>query len=305
MVKVKEIYDYLLGEFRPDDYSGEKGKAPYKKATTLFDAAGRRLLFVGGMHVGTGDPFIGFLKGTFEKFKPDFLLVERPCTDSEENLSWFTRNEPKEAWREAEWALYFAKECRIGFGGMDAPFNEFFNPFASIGVDSFKFSVFYWFLLQYYSFKSRARLNAEDVYQLAKSQVIIDFTMQSGRFYTLNKEFMEMCREGKSSTVDDILDAIIAEMTNKYIAKGPVLPLIDKRNMTTPYPFMKGYEINKVSALWTAFRDKYMIEKSVNTLRYHRRVIAVAGIGHIWEIRSFLEKELRKTFGTCETHKWV
>ena len=305
MVEAKEIYDYLLNELKPERFSDEERKAVYKKATTMFKAGDKQLVFVGGVHVGTGDPFIDFLENVFDTVHPDFLLLERSRSDSEENLSTSIQKLPKEAWREPDWAMHFAKESKIHFAGMDITFEEFFIPFAELGEDRMKMSVFFWFLLQYYTIRPARSISSEDAYQLAKSQVVTDFVMPAGRFFPfLNKEFMEMCKRGKASTIHGVLDEVFKEMTDKYLEKAPLLSLIDKTHLSAPFPFNNSYELNKIAALWTAHRDKIMIDACIRALKEHNKVIALAGNGHIQETRALLEKEMERNFGVCEVKRW-
>lgn len=305
MVEVKEIYDYLLDGLKPERFPGEERKAIYEKATTMFKAGNKQLVFIGGVHVGTGDPFIDFLKNVFDMVNPEFLLLERPRSDSEENLSAPIQKLPKAAWREPDWAMHFAKESKIHFAGMDITFEEFFIPFAGLGEERMKMSVFFWFLLQYYAIRPTRSISSEDAYQLAKSQVVTDFVMPAGRFFPfLNKEFMEMCRKSSASTIHGVLDEVFKAMTDKYVEKASLLSLIDKTHLSAPYPFNNSYELNKIGALWTAYRDKLMIDACINALRKHDRVLALAGNGHIQEARVLLEKEIEKNFGVCEVKRW-
>lgn len=100
-----------------------------------------------------------------------------------------------------------------------------------------------------------------------------------------------------------MMDLIIKKMAKKYISNKPVLWLLEnERAPEAPYGTWsesRKYEINKVSAYLSSYRNASMINECIDKLKHHNKVFAIAGLGHIDLVRDILAKEIKKEFGKC------
>jgi len=317
MLTPKQFYSYVISKKSIERLKEEH--AHYKKReddwlgkSTAFIAGNKTLVFIGASHIRGEHPFIKFLVNAFEKADPQFVLVESPRSTRSEELSLSMKNRPKGIWTEIQWCTYLATEKRIRIAGMDVERGAFFEPSIKL-KDRLKVGILTW-IIRYYDqnkrgFEGDAIKHPEDRYLLAKASLIRDFVFPHGSFEHFRKDFLSLReREYKGLSLNGMIDAVVGEMTRKYIAKRPFLELFEKESaLDAPYgPWTDStkYKINKISAYLTSNRDVCMMKECIARLKEFDRVFAVAGSGHIDVEREVLAMEIAKEFGACKVMRW-
>ena len=305
MATVKEIYAHNLNLTVNKEQKSRNYNFAHKE-TTVYKSGKKTLVFVGGDHIVRDAPFIKFLRKAFDKTQPDFLLLERPKYGIEHSAELL--NKPKDRWSEVQWAIKFAKSKGVPFAGMDADESTLFKPFIEMeDRDGIKAGILTW-VLNYYNNPWRHKireLSKEDLYDLAVNDIVEDFALTSGRFARFRKEFFNLHKRYKNASLHSFVKKVVQEATDKYVERKPFLSIAQRpRGWWAPYPFGKEYSFNKVRAWWDAYRNKSMIDESIEAMRKHDTVFALAGWGHIFVIRDLLEKEIRKEFSLVKVMRW-
>ncbi len=301
-VSVSDLYNYSMKELTPEDY---RGSEIYKHFTTVFDMQGKKLIFVGGLHTRGYSEYIGFITELIDKVKPQIVLIERPNDYTKAQLEEYMNQVPKSSWNETYWTIEAAKKRGIDFAGMDISDSKVLDSFIGSQKDGMELGIMFWTLLGYYGVKGKyIKMSSAERLALAKRYTISDFTVPGMPLYGLHDNFLEACKKYDSTSVNKAVDKIVADMIFKYTGRELSTEFMDSVQLTAPYPFVKGYELSKISALWHATRDKAMIDSCIAALKNHSCVVAIAGTGHIMEMHGVLERELKSEFGEVRTKRW-
>lgn len=302
MVRVSDLYNFSIKRKRVKDY---RGSEPYKRFTTVFEMRARRLVFVGGPHTVGSSRYIQFLNRLLATENPGFILLERPRDWTKGLLESNSIKTPKSSWHEYDWAVDFAKKHDIGFAGMDISDANILKLFISMRKEGMELGIAFWTLLSYYSLKrSMPKASGSALLVRAESRTVLDFLEPGARLHGLKAGFLAACRKYNTESIPGAVDGIVRYVVSKYVGKGPFLKLVNGSNLTAPYPYSKDCELGRISAMWHAQRDKAMIDSCVSALRKHGSVVAIAGTGHIMEMRPVLERELKTKFGSVKANNW-
>jgi len=303
MVRVSDLYNYSMKELKPESY---RGSEPYKHFTTVFTMHKKRLIFVGGPHISGSSKYTRFIVRLLALEKPGIVLVERQCDLTEAQLRAHSMHAPKTSWRESDWAIDFAARHSIDFAGMDISDAEILRPFTAMPRDGMELGIAFWTLLNYYSHKRHMPgTDSASALAIVEARTVLNFLDQGmPPLHRLKGRFLTACRKHGAAGIAEAVDKIVRYVVGKYVGKGPLLELIDSSNLTAPYPFAKDCELSRISAKWHAYRDKAMIDNCVSALRKQDKVVAIAGAGHIMEMRGVLEHELKARFGEVVSRRW-
>lgn len=301
MVRASELYNYFIKELKLKDF---QNKESYEHITTVFQLNRKKLIFVGGPHTNGSSRYIKFLLHLLSSEKPEIILLEKPVDMTKTQLELHSLDVPKTSWDESDWAINFAKRHNIAFAGMDIKDSDILNSFITIKKEGIEIGIAFWIMLTYYSNKRVIRgLSSRDLLMVSESRVALDFLSSSGRFYNLRGRFCSVCKKYDSKSIISALEKILDNVVAKYLGKDPLPIILDKENLTAPYPF-GSYKLNFINTRWYAYRDKVMIENCISALKKYKTVVALAGSGHIIEIREILERELMAKFGTVKSKRW-
>lgn len=300
MVKVSDIHNYLINELKPVYYT-KNGQN--KQFATVFTTGKKRLVLIGMPHtIGKSDSTRSLMR-ILSSEKPEIILVEKPADSAKWQLEASLKN-PQSYWSESDWAIDFAHRHGIKFAGMDIGDRSLLEAFMKASKGNIELAIAFWIMLTYYSQRRAMRgSDSTEILNIAESLVVSDFLNPGGKFHHLRNRFVAICRKQKGATMPECVDMILRRMVAKYAGGGPVPDVMDKRNLTAPYPFEKRYRLSRISAKWHAYRDKAMIDSCISALRDHDKVVAIAGFGHIIEINKILEKEIETVFGKARSKR--
>jgi hypothetical protein len=187
--------------------------------------------------------------------------------------------------------------------GMDVGENEKAESTSrKYGLDTY---LLIWFLYLYSSVPRRYKtVPKEYYYDLAVSDTLRITSAYYQLFsHDIKRELEGDLRQGKSTLT------ALENILNKASLRKIGLPLQDalmtlkKELEISPYLLVvngSGYEITKALKDQETLRNKAMIDTCIQTLKNDKKVMAIAGGGHLSEIRDELTKKLNEEFGTCK-----
>lgn len=299
-VRPKSVYSYTINKFAKKGYKNRKDA--WYGQSTIFYSGKRSLLFIGAEHTyGTNNLFLNFLKKEFKRFAPDYVLIEI-SKDLDNKILLSTLQKIKHRWNERDWTIYLAEKYKISIDGMDAKMHNMFKPFlnSKYGIE---LGILHWFIL-YYTEEKRGQIgqelkNQKDIYEFSKFRLLQGFFYDLGFLNSFKKDLISLKnRKYKSYSYLEMMDLIIKKMAKEYISNKPVLWLLEnERALEAPYGTWsesRKYEINKVNAYLSSYRNASMINECIDKLKHHNRVFAIAGSGHIDLVRDILAKEIKK-----------
>ncbi|VVB73214.1 Uncharacterised protein [uncultured archaeon] len=303
MATIDGIYAHTL-RLKLNDEQTRREYDSSSSETTIYTVKGKTLIFIGGSHVRGRAPFIGFIEKAFKRFDPDVVLVEQSM-DMPGHRMRDKLKRPEREWTEVEWLVNLADKRKIEFRGMDAASNWMFGSFLEMGdKDGIKAGLLRWTISEYKHLLSmELGLSKEDLYDMVVMSIAMDF-VRPGRFSEFNIEFIALRKRYHRLSLNNFMKKVIQGATDKYIEKAPFLSVVEKPGIDSPYPWGRGYKMNKVRAWWNAYRNKSMIDECIKALKQHDTVLAMAGWGHIFTIRELLAKEIIKNVGPVEVLRW-
>ena len=276
--------------------------------TTIFKTNKKELIFVGCSHKYGGSKEVGkFLNDIFAKTRPEAILLESSYKKTDE-LKKRIGIRPRHMWGEQEQALFLSQRYKSLIFGMDESLEDTGKYMIKYIPEGLKASFFVMFLFQYISTKRvMEKLSVQDLYQLAKTDLIIN-AYSKGRYnYTfldlsnyINKLQKYYGLNSKYDTIEKALNDIVA----KDPSKKNILEILRGSIYTNSKYVRNKHSVAYYFTFFNAIRERRMYETCISSMKKYDRVVAIAGSSHISQLRTVLKAGLENEFGKTELFRW-
>jgi hypothetical protein len=299
MSSIKKLYEEICSL---DNERIAEIKKGIQDNTISYTFSNRLFVMVPSMHTKRDQAFRDFVSDLFDRVKPEMVLLEQPMDISRRSIdSRMNRNQASYN-DDIEWPFYLAKMHSIKIGFSDAPLRDLVNFYLKMddGIELFLF----FYITAAYNANRVLKLSATDAYELSKNNIISDFVYNQRPLYQYRNLLDSLQRKYKLGSISKCIDFSMQGLVNKYIAKEPIIKLLAKEvNLHTPYPFYKKYKINKINTYVESFRNLYMADNFIKSLRIYKRVISINGVGHAIELRQHMFNMIENNFSKCQMHR--